>query len=318
MGKVQNTCSECRHSAYTDPDGIIQPLRPHVDAILSAAIAKNTADTYQRGLESFGTFRNKFSLQLLWPPPVHQLVNYIAYLASNSISYSTARCYISGISYQLQLQGHTDHTKTFIVKKMLEGMHRLNPSKDIRAPITLPLLGQLVTALSSVCANSYETTLFATAFELAFFALLRVSEFTVSSRNAVVLLETDIHLIDSQIMVHIKGSKTDQLGKGATIQIPLNTQTTTLFTHLNQYLSIRPNVSGPFFCHLNAKPLTSYQFTSILHKTIKFIGLDTTSFKSHSFRIGSATHMFLQGIPEEEIKIKGRWKSNAVYSYIRI
>lgn len=95
----------------------------------------------------------------------------------------------------------------------------MNPSKDIKAPITLPLLGQLVTALSSVCANSYETTLFATAFELAFFALLRVSEFTVSSRNAVVLLETDIHLLDSEIKVQIKGSKTDQLGKGATIQM---------------------------------------------------------------------------------------------------
>lgn len=134
---------------------------------------------------------------------------------------------------------------------MLEGMHRLNPSKGIRAPITLPFLGQLATAFSSVCANSYETTLFATAFELAFFALLRVREFTVSSRNSVVLLETDIHLSDSEIQVQIRGSKTDQLGKGATIQIPLNTQTTTLFTYLNQYLSIRLNVSGPFFCHLN-------------------------------------------------------------------
>lgn len=106
-------------------------------------------------------------------------------------------------------------------------MHRLDPSKDIRAPITLPLLGQHVTALSSVCANSYETTLFATAFEVAFFALVRVSEFTVSSRNIVVLHVTDIHLSDSEIQAHISSLK---LTKGATIQMPLNTQ---LFTYLN-------------------------------------------------------------------------------------
>lgn len=45
-------------------------------------------------------------------------------------------------------------------KKMLEGMRRLHPSKDIRAPITLPMLSQLISALSSVCSNSYEATLF--------------------------------------------------------------------------------------------------------------------------------------------------------------
>lgn len=48
-------------------------------------------------------------------------------------------------------------------------------------------------------------------------------------------------------------------------------------------------VQGPFFCHINAKPLTKYQFTSLLHKAVKFIGLDTSIFKSHSFRIGGAT-----------------------------
>lgn len=118
LGKVQNTCSECRQSDYPDPTRFIQPLIPHIDASLSAAISKNTAQTYQWGLESFCTFRNKFSLKLLWPLAVHQFVNHTAYLVSNSISYSTGRCYISGtcISFQLQLQGHTDHTKTFTIK----------------------------------------------------------------------------------------------------------------------------------------------------------------------------------------------------------
>lgn len=109
--------------------------------------------------------------------------------------------------------------------------------------------------------------------------------------------------------VIIKRSQTDQLGKGSTIQITLNSQTSTSFAHLNQYLTLRPDSPGPFFCHLNSKPLTSYQLTSVLHKTIKFFGLDITTFKSHSFRIGRATHMFLQGFTEKEIKVKGRWKS---------
>lgn len=106
-----------RTVTFSDPIRVLEHIRPQVDALLSVAITKNTSDTYQRGLESFSLSRNKFSMPLLWPPPVHQLVNYIAYLSS--ISFSTAKCYLSGISYQLQLHGHVDYTKSFtcIVKK---------------------------------------------------------------------------------------------------------------------------------------------------------------------------------------------------------
>lgn len=91
------------------------------------------------------------------------------------------------------------------------------------------MLSQLISELSSVCSNSYEATLFTTAFELAFFALLRESEFTTSSKNTVVLLRCSTIGHRSGI---IKRSKTDQLGKGSTIQITLNSQTSTLFAHL--------------------------------------------------------------------------------------
>lgn len=113
------------------------------------------------------------------------------------------------------------------------------------------MLSQLISALSSVCSNSYEATLFTTAFDLAFFALLRVSEFTTSSKNTVVLHKSDVQLSVTDLRGIIKRSKTDQLAKGSTIQITLNSQTSTLFAHLNQYLTLRPDSPGPFFCHLN-------------------------------------------------------------------
>lgn len=170
MGKVQDFSSECGQLPFSDPIRVLEHLRPQVDALLSVAIAKNTADTCQWGLESFSSFRNKFSLPLRWHPPVHQLVNYVAYLPSNSISTSTAKCYLSGISYQLQLHVHVDYTKSIIVRKMLEGMRRLHPSKGIRAPITFFMLSRLIFALSSVCSNSYEAVyncLWTNIFELS-------------------------------------------------------------------------------------------------------------------------------------------------------
>ena len=256
--------------------------------------------------------------------PVHHLINYLAYLSSSALSYSTAKCYMSGISHQVQLQGLQDNSKSFIIKKMLEGLRRSKPSKDIRCPITLTLLNQIVSVLPAVCNNSYEATLFATAFQLAFFALLRVGELTVSiSQNASrVIAPNDIHFnSDSSVNIFIKGSETDQLGKGASVHIPYNIETKALVSALHLYISKRPSVSGPFFCHMDGSPLTSYQFSSLLQKSLKFIGIDSSTFKSHSFRIGGATHMYLHcvlGSSEQEIMSKGHWSSSAVKSYIRM
>ena len=228
---------------------------------------------------------------------------------------------MSGISHQVQLQGLQDNSKSFIIKKMLEGLRRSKPSKDIRCPITLTLLNQIVSVLPAVCNNSYEATLFATAFQLAFFALLRVGELTVSNSQYAsrVIAPNDIHFnSDSSVNIFIKGSKTDQLGKGASVHIPYNLESKALVSALHLYISKRPSVSGPFFCHMDDSPLTSYQFSSLLQKSLKFIGIDSSTFKSHSFRIGGDTHMYLLGSSEKEIMSKGRWSSSAVKSYIRM
>lgn len=86
---------------------------------------------------------------------------------------------------------------------------------------------------------------------------------------------------------------------------------------LNSHLQCRSSQLGPLFCHINAKPLTSFQFSSILQKCLKFLQVDTKTFKSHSFRIGAATHLYLAGIPESQIQNRGLWQSNAYKHYLR-
>jgi hypothetical protein len=41
-------------------------------------------------------------------------------------------------------------------------------------------------------------------------------------------------------------------------------------------------------------------------------------YNTHSFRIGSATHLSMNGFTEEDIKTKGRWKSASFQRYIHI
>ena len=84
-------------------------------------------------------------------------------------------------------------------------------------------------------------------------------------------------------------------------------------------MQFRSQEDGPLFCHINGAPLSAFQFSSVLHKALKFLGIETKTFKTHSFRIGAATHLYMSSIhvSEQEIQRKGRWVSDAYKNYIR-
>ena len=88
--------------------------------------------------------------------------------------------YLSGISFHLKIQGLSDLTDNFIIKKMLGGYDKLNKRCDIRKPITLDILIQLSDALVHICSSKYQVLMFKIAFVLVFSAFLRVGEITVT------------------------------------------------------------------------------------------------------------------------------------------
>ena len=52
--------------------------------------------------------------------------------------------------------------------------------------------------------------------------------------------------------------------------------------------------------------------------SLKAFGLDSTRYKSHSFRISAASFAAERGMSDAQIRALGRWKSNAFLKYIRI
>jgi len=113
-------------------------------------------------------------------------------------------------------------------------------------------------------------------------------------------------------------SKTDQLGFRTNIEITSSEESFILNELLSEYLKVRPNFQGPLFCHFGGNFLTAYQFAQMLKKCISQLGIDTNTFKSHSLRIGCATYMYIKRNSEQTIREKGRGKSDAYQSYIRI
>ena len=134
-------------------------------------------------------------------------------MSVNGFAPSAVRSYLSAISFNLKIQGLSDLTDNFIIKKMIGGYRKLNKICNIRKPITLDILIQLSDALLHICSSKYEVVMFKAAFTLTFSAFLRVGE---------ILLNTlDITLDENKgaLYVHVRFSETDQAGKYTTLYL---------------------------------------------------------------------------------------------------
>lgn len=291
--------------------------------LLEAAYSKNTHAAYATGLAAFSSFRIEQGFPNSWPPRLDQVVSFIASLSMRGLAHNTVRLYISSISNQCKLLGVLDITKNFIVTKLLEGIKRTKHKADARLPITAELLSKLMTVLPQTCSNLYEAKLFSAAFSLAFFGFLRVGELSLTkgtSQNDIIAIH-DVLISDwapsKAIKLHLRHSKTDQLNTGITMIIPSVNVSICPVANLQTFLLVRPSFKGPLFCHYGGQPLTRYQFSTVLQKSLRFLGIDSSRFRSHSFRIGAATTAAMAGHSPDVIQCAGRWKSQVYKSYIR-
>jgi integrase len=207
---------------------------------------------------------------------------------------------------------------------MLEGFRRTAKPKRARLPITLDLLSGILTKLSAVCRDGFESTLFSSAFTLAFFGFFRIGELTTASKSdrAVdkIINLTDIKLVDKEetLLIKIRYSKADQRGKGCTIKIKKQQpQTICPVLAFKRYLAVRPKSGGSLFCHVNGLPLTRYQFSAILNKCLRMINPGLECYTAHSFRLGAASWAAKVGWSTDQIKLAGRWASEVYKVYIQ-
>ena len=117
--------------------------------------------------------------------------------------------------------------------------------------------------------------------------------------------------------VHLKYSKTDQLGHGVDVFIgktgcPLCPIKATL-----AYMAVRGSDDGPYFRLSSGQPPTKPYFTNHIRETLKEFGLPESNFAGHSFRIEAATTAASACLEDSTIRTLGRWNSSAFLLYIR-
>jgi hypothetical protein len=116
---------------------------------------------------------------------------------------------------------------------------------------------------------------------------------------------------------HFKNIKNNQL---VTITLITNAQEPNLcpVQAMHTYVQMFKLRSGPLFQFQGGSPILYAFVTNKMTDLLKFIGMNPSFYKGHSFRIGGATHLANKGFSEQYIRKIGRWNSDAVQKYIRI
>ena len=85
---------------------------------------------------------------------------------------------------------------------------------------------------------------------------------------------------------------------------------------LMDYLVLRGSRPGAIFISHLGNPVSRDAFATQLKRAFRHCGLDTSKYKSHSFRIGAASHAAQHGYSDAQIRALGRWKWNAFLKYL--
>ena len=251
------------------------------------------------------------------------LALFISHLYSLKYASSSVTTYISAISYVHKLAELADPTDSPLIVQVLKGYRKLAPVNDVRLPITLPVLRQLISAFDHTISSRYQILLKSAMCAIAFFAFLRIGEITASRSEATNLIDVtqldrlvDDRGISRALQLTICNYKHKKSGPPFVIYIYPEVTCCPVQFILN-FVSMRGPVRGPLFCWPDGTPIRRTFFVERLNAALNFCNLDTSLYKAHSFRIGAASWASAKGFSDSQIRMLGRWKSNAFLRYIR-
>ena len=252
------------------------------------------------------------------------LALFIAFLFKFKYAPSTTLTYVSAIGYLHKLQGFSDPSKIFFISQMLKGFNKVGFRLDSRLPITLPMLYKIMIAGRQHVSPQFKMLRFIAMCNLAFHAFLRIGEITVARKSAPpplsfqqVELTSDSkgRVLSLKLVFHDYKHNYNQ--RPFALDIPRKSDHCPVQTLLD-YLAVRGSQPGPLFMNLDGSPVTRADFQDSLNLVLNFCDFSPSSYKGHSFRIGAATLAAQQGLSDAQIRLMGRWKSNAFQKYIRV
>lgn len=290
--------------------------------LLQKSVAPSSKQLYQRSWalyeECYHIITESNNSQLILPLSTNHIAVFVAFLHDQGYAPSSIVSYVSAIAFVHKLLGYSDPTSASIVQKLIAGATKVYAPKPSRLPITILILHRIILGIDEIIPVHYHKLLLKAMFTTSFFGLMRIGEVTMSKHKSVPLmldqlqLTVDLATITITQFKHNKGNKP--------IPIPLQRQDNFELCpvyNLSQYLLNRGSEPGPLFAFPGPKPVPRDFFSKNLSLLISLAGYDIKRYQAHSFRIGGASYYAELGYTDAQLRLLGRWGSNAFIRYIR-
>lgn len=313
-----------------------------LDFLWSASVARGTERAYLSGFCAYVKFLLLCGMVACVPegacPPIDEdlLMLFVSYCYSTlNISYATTKLYLCGIRHFCIRRGHRyikiDADSAPRLAAIMNGFKRskLSTNSLVRMPITADILFKLCCHWMAGYFNNFLDLMMQTACIFAYYGFLRCGEFTVMKDfdHAVNLCLTDLCLLADRVLITLKQSKTDPFRTGVQLVLfkqqkgrlcPVRIATEYLLARQKLWSTANPNTEPLFIVNTYGAPLTREFFISSLRQTLDTLGIESSRYYGHSFRIGAATSAAASRVEDHLIKALGRWKSDSYCRYIKI
>ena len=281
-------------------------------------LAPSTHKAYSSAQNQYLSFCTANQLQ---PIPLSEatLCQFVTELANSSLKHQSIKCYLSGIRL-LQISAGLDDPFTHTMprlKLVLRGVKRHQAECGTNSRRRLPITPSILRSAIG-CPATHVMMCQCSGQHAAYASLVSFGQGTPSDSSydpSCHLSPGDISSNDpsnpSVLRVNIKQSKTDPFRHGVYIIVGATGESLCPVAAVLHYLTIRGMEAGPLFCFSDGRALTRQRFVSPLSD----LGLDTSLYSGHSFRIGAATTAAARGISDALIKTMGRWENMAYTTY---
>lgn len=266
---------------------------------------------YDNVIKRFQVFALQNGFRTTLPVPPKAINWFVADMFNKNYSVATARCHLSALAYWMKINGFVDATKSFQVQQILKGFSKLQESSTIKLPLSMKQLEIMVENVPRLGLSINCCCLIRTMLVVGFHLGLRIGEMTISGHN---LSIEDISVLTGAIKVVFKSFKHS---KAPSTHIVKSTHEALCpYKYLIKYLKGRAQTNGPLFL-LGNKGVSSSFFTKVFKQLIIISGFDREKYSPHSLRMSAAVRWARKGFSDNQIRLLGRWSSNAFKGYMK-
>lgn len=283
------------------------PVLERVAGYVSNSVAENTRRAYLSDLTHFRR----------WGGPLRANAETVAaYLAihADTLSVATLCRRIASLSKAHEVRGAPNPTRSPLVKATLQGIKRKRGTAQHEAK---PLLRDELFFALDIMGKTLKDARDRALLLLGFGGGFRRSELAGIDRG-------DIELVRPGLIVHLRRSKTDQLGVGRKVGIPNGRSRHCPIAALESWLT-RSGI-GDGRCsdlstvhgRMSGQRLSGEAISLVVKERLKAAGIDPAGYSGHSLRAGLATSAAQAGVSSWKIRQQTGHASDAMLTrYIR-